>query len=206
MGALGDPYVTLEELKVYLQIAPEKLVYDQRLNDARNSASREVEQFCGRQFNRDEIASTRMYQPESDSLVVVDDFYTTQDLVIESEDYYDPDYMYLVDEYQLFPLSGVVDGRPGWPYGSIRADEHTFPWYGRRAHRGIVHVTARWGWETVPSNVKQATFLLAGQTFKLAEAPFGVTGMDQFGVVRVRDLPQVASKLNRFVTTPIMIG
>lgn len=210
MGALGDPYITLPELKTYLSIDPAKLSMDERLLNAANSASREIEQFCGRQFNKATAATARSFEPASQYVTHVDDFHTTEGLIIEI-DYGGGNFGLPLSssEYKLLPYNGIVDGQPGWPYSRIRLRNTWFPYHGRRylGDRGEVRVTAQWGWTAVPSSVKQACFLLAAQTFKLADAPFGVAGMDQFGgVVRVRDLPQVASKLNRFVSTPIMVG
>lgn len=208
MGAMGQPYITALELKQYLNIDETKTSFNLRLEDAVNSASREVEQFCGRQFNRTETATPRLYEPTSQSWIGTDDFYSTDDLLIEHAAFGSAVYTGLeADTYALLPHNGVVDGTPGWPYNKIRTYTTALPYYGRYRPSGLVRVTALWGWEVVPSAVRQATFLLAAQTFKLADAPFGVAGFDQAGsVVRVRDLPQVASKLNRFVSTPIMVG
>ena len=210
MGAIGDPYISLSELKQYLNIDEDKVEQEPNLLSAIESASREVEQYCGRQFNRDEVASTRLFEPDSRSLVRVDDFWSTTDLAVALR-YAGGDQDFGTTDYALYPLSGVVDGNPGWPYYRIEFEYPVLPYYvGRKraGHRGVVAVTAKWGWEDVPSTVIQATKLLAAQTHRMAEAPLGVTGMNnQFGgPVRVRDLPQVATKLNRFVSTPIMVG
>lgn len=209
MGALGQPYISALELKQYLNIDETKASYNLRLEDAVNSASREIDQFCGRQFNRTETASARVYEPLSRGWVGTDDFYTTEDLVIDWTGT-GGDGVYTVvttGEYILMPYNGVVDGSPGWPYNKIRTYANVFPFYGKGRPHGLVRVTAKWGWATVPPAIRQAAFLLGAQTFKLADAPFGVAGFDQAGsVVRVRDLPQVASKLNRFVSTPVLVG
>lgn len=209
MGAIGDPYITADELKAYLNIDETKASFNLRLADSVNSASREIEQFCGRQFNKTTTASTRIYDAKSAHWIEVDDFHTTDGLLIEIGDSLGA-FNTIVDpaSVTLYPLSGVVDGMPGWPYHKLVFMKDWIHYYGKNSRsNGRVRVTAQWGWDEVPSSVRQAAFLLAAQTFKLADAPFGVAGMDQFGApVRVRDLPQVASKLNRFVTTPIMIG
>jgi hypothetical protein len=219
MGGIGDNYVTLDQIKDYVQIPLDHTNLDARLNDAIASASREIEQFTGRQFNKTDIATPRLYSPRSLQTVNVDDFWSEVDLIIEVDHgngLYDE--VVAPSSYELLPLSGVVDGNPGWPYERIRLPWGGLPYRTRRwshgQRSGSVRVTAKWGWPIVPASVKQATLILAAQTFKLADAPLGVAGMDSAkgtnftsgGVVRVRDIPAVASKLNRFVSNPIMVG
>jgi hypothetical protein len=40
--------------------------------------------------------------------------------------------------------------------------------------------------------------MLAAETFKMREAPLGVAGWSDMGVIRVRDVPQVARMLYPF--------
>lgn len=191
--ALGDPYASLDELKAYLSIPD--VNEDDQLTDALESASRGVEQFTGRQFNDAGAASARVYYPEHGCRVEVDDFHTTTGLVVETDTGDDGTYEteWASTDYQLQPLNGIVDGVTGWPYREVVAVEgRRFPTCSKRAP---VQVTARWGWAEVPAPVKQATLIVAAETFKLSEAPFGVAGFDGFGAVRVRDNPMAARKL-----------
>jgi hypothetical protein len=61
-----------------------------------------------------------------------------------------------------------------------------------------VQVTAQWGWAAVPDSVKQATKILAAEIFRLKDAPLGVAGFNDFGPVRVREVPQVSMLLKRY--------
>lgn len=203
--AIGDPYITRDQLKGYLGIDLPMTQYDSRIDDAVASASREIEQFCGRQFNKSTTATPRRYETRRAHTVAVDDFWTDSGLVVELGR--GSDWQSIgVGDFDVYPLEGVVDGVPGWPYYRIDVPGRTLaPCWGGST-RLFVRVTAQWGWAAVPSAVKQAALQLGAETFKLAEAPFGITGSPEFGVVRVRDLPQVARKLNRYVTTPIMVG
>ncbi|AEV52066.1 hypothetical protein [Rhodococcus phage REQ1] len=203
--ALGDPYITKDELRDYLQIQSDVIEFDQKLTDACASASREVEQHCGRQFNKSDTATPRIFQIERRRKVTVDDFHTSAGLVIEQGDglgNWEP-----VDTASclLAPYDAIVDGLP-WPYYRLE-----FPGCGLvpsdRYQARFLRVTAQWGWPSVPATVKQAAFQIAAQTYRLADAPLGVTGNTQYGgVVRVQDLPVVATKLCRFVVNPILVG
>ena len=203
--ALGDPYITKDELRDYLQIQEDVVAFDQKLTDACASASREVEQFCGRQFNQADTAAARMFAIDRRNKVTVDDFHTSAGLVIEQGDglgQWEP-----IDTASclLAPYDAIVDGVP-WPYYRIE-----FPGYGlqrsTRHQTRFLRVTAQWGWPGVPATVKQAAFQVAAQTYRLADAPLGVTGNTQYGgVVRVQDLPVVATKLCRYKSDPLLVG
>jgi hypothetical protein len=192
---MGDPYATLTQLKSYLKITDAD--DDAELNDALESASREIEDYCHRQFNDAGAASARVYHPDSDCLVVVDDFHTTTGLIVKTDEGDDGTYetTWTSTDYQAQPLNGVVNGVPGWPYWEIGSvTTQVFPVW----RRPSVQVTARWGWTAVPNPVHQACLIIAAETFKLKDAPFGVAGFGEFGAVRVRDNPMAERKLKRY--------
>lgn len=203
--ALGDPYATLAELKVRLGIDESDTADDTRLNDALASVSREIERHCGRQFNKATTATARIYYPVNGCLAKVDDFHTRTDLVIATDEGDAGTYSttWSAVDYQLEPLNGIVDGELGWPYWRIRAvGSRYFP----RNRRASVQVTAQWGWGAVPAPVKEACLILAEETAKLADSPFGVGGYGQFGIVRVRDNPMAARKLMKYERDPVKVA
>lgn len=203
--ALGENYATRQELKDYLKV--EITGHDDQLDDALSSSSREIEKFCGRQFNDSESESTRVYSPLTAEMAVVDDFHTDAGLVVETDEDDDGDFDTTWDssEYVLHPLNGIRDGVPGWPFWHIKTTgDRLFCPQGRRYPYGLVtrrpslRVTARWGWAEVPAPVKQSCLILAAETFKLAGAPLGVASFNEFGVIRVRQNTFVQRKLNEF--------
>jgi hypothetical protein len=205
--ALGSTYVSINELKAYLQIGPDKFANDERLVLALDASSRAVERCCHRQFNQAGSATARLYEPASPYRVSVDDFHTTTDLVVEVDETGTGSYdrVWSAADYELSPVNGIVDGQPGWPYSSIEAvGSYLFPRVlGRR--RSVVRVTADWGWSEIPGPVKQATLLLAAQAYKLAEAPLGVAGFGEFGVVRVHENKHANSLLTPYVRDRVLV-
>jgi hypothetical protein len=195
--ALGDDYVTLSELKSYMgNELP--LTDDAELTSAIDSASREIERFTHRQFNKADEASARKYVALDAHNVFVDDFYTTDDFVLETEDPADH-HSYITWEdhdYELQPLDGLMNGMP-WVYWHIIAvGDKTFP---RKGPKSMVRATAIWGWENVPAPVHQAALELSASTYGLRNARLGVAGSDQFGtVIRVGDNRMAYNKLARF--------
>lgn len=204
--ALGDPYVDLGRLKDYLKIKPEKIEQDDNLQDAINSASGEIEKHCNRQFNQVDTASARVYEPADAYTVAVDDFWDLTGLVVEVDTNDDGTFATVVpsSDYEVYPRNGVVDGQAGWPYYELQF-VNALPCYNRR--KGIVRVTAKWGWAAVPEAVRQATVIIAAETFQLKDAPFGTAGMDQFGnIYHVRDNRIAAGKLARYCRNRIPAG
>jgi len=201
--ALGDPYASLADLKARLNIPAADTDHDAELEDKLKGASREVEAFCGRQFNNAGSASPRLYYPESPWLVEVDDFHTTTSLTVKTGVDGSFDTTWSAADYELEPLNGIVEGQTGWPYWQIKAvGGRTFP-CGRRA---TVEITAVWGWAAVPDPIKDATLIIASESFKLREAPFGVAGFGEFGVVRITTNQVAMRKLAPYVKDAVKVG
>lgn len=200
--AIGDPYITLPELKSYMQgMKLSQDTFDDLLNFAIASSSEEIEQHCNRQFNKQTSATARVFEILTKDFVYVADFYTALNLVVELAWPDSANYEVVAPEnFELFPLDGVVNDQPGWPFWKIVPRRLFFPCGGR------LRVTAQWGWNEVPAPVKQAALIMAAETYKLKDAPFGVAGFDSFGSIRVRDNAMAASKLRRYVRDPILVG
>lgn len=201
--ALGDPYATLAELKARLGVGD--TADDIRLTEALASVSREINDHCRRQFNKTTTASVRLFHRASRYVVEVDDFHTTTDLAVATDSALDGTYAtaWVSADYQLEPLNGIVNGETGWPYSEVVSLSGAWP---SRCRRPAVQVTAQWGWAAVPAPVKEACLILAEETFKLKDAPFGVAGFGEFGPVRVRDNPFAAKKLHPYRRDPILVG
>jgi hypothetical protein len=74
-----------------------------------------------------------------------------------------------------------------WSFNKLRAvGDYLFPTvnanYGEQA---LVQVTARYGWASVPSPVKQACIIQASRLFKRLDSPLGVAGFGDLGAIRV---------------------
>lgn len=203
--AIGDPYATLPELKSYLRI--DNTTDDSEMTDALAAASRGITDFCKRQFNKETTATPRTYKATRSRLAMVDDFHTTTGLVVKTDD--DEDGVFETTwtgaDYELQPLNGVRNGEPGWPYWKIRSVESSALTF-TVATQATVQITAQWGWNAVPDPVKQACLILAAETFKLRDAPFGVAGFGDFGAVRVRDNPMARAKLMPYRRNAVLVA
>lgn len=185
--ALGDPYVTAAQLKTRLGISDS--TDDTAITSACAAASRWVDNFCGREvfgFNVATAATARVYERLSPRRVLVDDISSTTSLVVKVDQGGDGVYettWTLGTDFQLEPLNSVVAAGVSRPYTSIvTLSTQTIPCVSGRPG---IEVTALWGWPSVPSLVTEATYQLAEETFKLKDAPFGVAGVNDFGVLRI---------------------
>lgn len=201
-AAIGDSYASLARLKARLGIADSNTAKDAELTDRLESASRDIDRWCSRQFGRDEEASARWYIPGATG-VDTDDFWTADDLTVTPYAYTGSEAgaAWTVSGLTLEPLNGVVDGVPGWPYRRLVYGYAMGPRYGC----GLVSVTARWGWESVPKNVETACLILAAMDNKAGDAPFGVVGFGDYAM-RIRSNPMAEEKLRAYVKDPAKVA
>jgi hypothetical protein len=196
--ALGDNYATTAELKVRLNIPATNTDYEADLDDALNSASREIERFTNRQYNKITVAAAREFEPFSCDYTWVTDFYSTTGLVIKIDENFDGTFERTLTtaEYELYPRNGEEFGVTGFPFYKIfTANGVMFPISPRAERRGTVQITALWGWADVPPQVKAATLALAARNFQMKDAPLGMVGSSEFGPIKVTDDRFVATKL-----------
>jgi hypothetical protein len=190
-------YATVPELRRELGVGDGGS--DDQLASALASVSREIDSYCGvppGAFRPAATATARLFQPRSGRLLRPDPFYTTTGLVVATDGAGDGTYSTVWADFRLEPLNASAYGKP---YTAIRSTGNGWP--------GLVQVTARWGWPTVPDPVRQACLMLAAATTKLtAEAPFGVAGFDQFGAVRVRENPIGMAKLDPYRRDPVLMA
>ncbi len=188
-------YATLEEIKAYLKIDDADTQDDELIEAALTSVSREIESVCGRVFTTASVASARTYEVCVPGLLKVDDFHTTDGLLIDGV-------AYSSSTWTLHPRNGVVGGQTGWPYNRITPGAS---WSLTLCAGDEVEVTAKWGWAAVPAPIHEACKIATSDTFGMKDARFGVDGFNEFGPFRVRDNHAVMAKLSPYIRTPILV-
>lgn len=174
--------------------------YEADLDDALNSASREIERFTNRQFNKQVTATARKFEPWiSCDYLWVTDFWTNSGLVIKTDEQGNGTFSttWTATDYELYPRDNQEFGVGGFPFYKIfPAGNYLFPRPIRGQIRGTVEVTAKWGWADIPPQVKTAALALAARNFQMKDAPLGlISGGNEFGQVRVSDDKFVSAKL-----------
>lgn len=179
---------------------------DTTITNAVNAVNQAIVHHCGRTFDDAGSATARVFWADTGRLVEVNDFHTTTGLVVKTDEGDDGTYetTWASTDYVLEPLN-QLDGGITVPYQRIRAVEsRTFPTLGRRPR---VEVTARWGWASVPADVKLAALIQGARLWKRKDSPEGVAGFGEFGVVRVNRIdPDVADLLRPYVKHWPLVG
>ncbi|HEY3485463.1 MAG TPA: hypothetical protein VGK49_08755 [Ilumatobacteraceae bacterium] len=162
---------------------------DARIAAHITAASLEVDSITGRQFGTHTGAATdRYFVPDGYRTVRIDDCYEITTVATDEDDSGSYATTWTVStDYQVVPLNGVgPNGQTGWPVTQLLAVGYTksFPTCTRRPS---VKVTGKWGWAVVPTDVIEATYLLAHRLFYERDVPSGVVpGSVEFGGVGMR--------------------
>ena len=200
--ALGQNYCTVEELKSRLGITDTS--DDFELGLAAAGASRAIDEITGRYFWRG--TDTRTYIPESISRQSLDDLVSVTSLKVDrdGDGVFEETWTQGTD-YALEVAPGKYNAAAKgeqWPYtaAQVITGGKLFPFTWMWSHLDRIQVTGVFGWPAVPLNVKNAAIIAGAQIFRIKDAPFGVAGFGEFGVVRVQSNPQVMWLLHRYIT------
>lgn len=167
MGALGDPYAGVGDLAQRLN-TDDTFTFPALLD----AASRAVEDFCKRQFNKTTSATARRFRPLDWRRLPVDDFHTVTGLVVDVDGT-----VWAGTAYDPQPWGGVRNGVTGWPFFDLFAVNQSWPM------TATITVTAQWGWAAVPEAVKQATLNVAATMFRTGGAnPVRSEAIDGYSV------------------------
>lgn len=198
--AITNGYCTLAEIKAFVNIVDSN--DDDELEDAVNSASRQIDAYCGRKFYADGATSAKVYRTRNPYMVVVDDISTSTGLVLKYDDSDDGTYETTVasTDFILLPLNGEAFGIDGLGFTSIELlsdGPHEFPTT-HTNNRPRIEVTANWGFAAVPEPVRQACLMLSSENFAMRNTPLGIAGVGEFGVLAVRQNRQITRMLDPY--------
>jgi hypothetical protein len=73
-------------------------------------------------------------------------------------------------------------------------------------HLNRVQVIGTWGWNVIPPSIQQASLLLCTDVFKSKDAPWGIAGTAETGLMRVTSNPWVVEFLHDYVNTRRKVG
>jgi len=209
----GTWYCGLEELKSRLNITDSNSDYEMTL--AIQTVTNWITDYCGQHFYPVTEARTfvpyDLYQISVDPLVSV----TSLDLDYTGNGVYDTHWVQNVN-YQLLLDSGMYNintrgiPRPFTKVQVIGANSggplQFFPFIWAFTPQNRVKITGTWGWTVVPPNVSQAALILAADLFKSKDAPWGVAGMGELGLVKVQSNPWVVELLRGYINTNMKAG
>ena len=186
--AIVNGYATLTQIKAYMSISDN--TDNDLLEDLVESASRSIDRIANRRFYLDSSASARLYRAYSNIFVYVDDIGTTSSLVVAVDENGNGTYsktLTLNTDYILDPLTSPSLNRP-YTQLTMVSNTETWPIFPGLTSNGLrpgVQVTARWGWPSVPDDLNMACLILTADLYKRKDAPGGILGLGDLGVVRM---------------------
>lgn len=204
---LGRLYCPIESLKSRLGISHTQADFE--LHAACFAASRWVEQYTERTFWRT-ISTARTFEPNTPYHLTLPPFC---DLVsaasVKTDTAMDGTYGTTITagSYQLLPHNPSAAPEQQ-PYTEIEALQGAyFPCtrYNIGVRRDSVQITGIWGWPKVPLAIRQATAIIAADTFKLKDAPLGVAGEGEF-TVQVGENRRALKFLDPYRRSPVLVA
>lgn len=197
-GPATHVYVELEQAKAAISMSGFNHA-DGDLQRALSSASRAVDDICGRRFYSDtDATSVRYFTPTNACSVAIDDLVSLTTLATDATGDGVYETTWSASDYSLEPINASLDG---FPYTEIIKKM-----YGSRYFpvgvQNSVKVTGKFGWSAIPPQVESATLMLAGRYMKrVRDAPFGIVGVD--AMIRIaRNDPDVLSLLSPLMRNP----
>ncbi|WP_079195752.1 hypothetical protein [Streptomyces acidiscabies] len=175
---MANEYVTLEELKGQFPIEAGDDSRDAALNRARASASRGIDRVTGRRFWLDADPVQRVFNTRGrivrevdGDLFLVDDIGSATGLVVEAGS---GTSWTVVTGYETSPDNALADGRP------ITGLLRVLGSWGTATTR--LRVTARFGWPSVPDDIREAALIQAARLYKRKDSPEGIIGSAEWGL------------------------
>lgn len=98
-------------------------------------------------------------------------------------------------------LQAVLSGPTGNP---VNGGWLPFIW--PYSHLNRVQVITTWGWPVIPPAVAQASLMLCTDVFKSKDAPWGIAGTAETGLMRVSSNPWAVELLHDYVNTRRKVG
>jgi hypothetical protein len=195
-----NDYCSLSALKAKLGI--DDTDDDGDLNDVIDAVSRQIDKETRRRFYSTAADEVRYYTPKySDMLFPQDDILsiTSLECDIDSDGTYEESWTEDTD-YYLQPFNAALDGKPyTWielaPNGS-----YAFP----KKVKKSVKITGKFGYCAIadlPATIREACLLQCERIFKRKDAPFGIAGTPEMGMLRLQNEldPDVQRMLSSYI-------
>ena len=201
-------YCGLEELKDRLSVTDNTDDYAAQM--AIQAASSWINEYTSQHFYR--ITETRTFRPESIWELDIDPVVSVSALNVDTtgNGTFDQAWTQGTD-YQLivgarsYNVNAAGIARPYRKVQVLQAGKW-FPFTWPYSHLDRVQITGTWGWPAVPPPVSQACLTLASQFFKEKDAPFGVAGVADYGVIRIQSSPWIVELLRPYIYQKRKVG
>lgn len=201
-------YVGAEEMNSRLGITDAADAYE--MQTAIFASAGWINEYTGQHFNR--ITETRTFVPHDIWLLNVDPVVSVTSLKIDrdGDGVFEETWTQGTDyQLRLGPRRYNVNqlGQPR-PYKQVQVLQsgRLFPFLLPYGYQNKIQMIGTWGWPAVPWQVSEANRILAAQVFKEKDAPFGIAGFGDLGVVRISSSPTLVAMLERFINPQVKVG
>lgn len=209
MATTNTDYCTVEDVRDFLGI--EDSGDDDELSVIIDAVSTAINQHCGQFFSKDNTATARSFHATNRYRLWTPPFHTTTDLAVKTDTSDDGTF----NQTWTVTTDYVAEPPGGYDSAGLTVSYHAISATGFRCFpvdpsRPRVEVTAQWGWASVPDPVKRAAVIKAARLLRRSDAPEGILGGNDFGVVRITryEDPDVAMLLAPYcrVTKSPVVG
>ena len=190
---ITNGYCTLQEVKAALRLSDS--IDDTLLENAIEGASRRIDGYCGRFFYKTSATAVPLFANNAYRLMT-SDIASTTGLIVKLDNDGNGTFettLTLNTDYIVEPTDYIVQQRPIRTITMVGG--YTFPMFYIPSECGV-QITAQWGWNAVPDDVREACVLLSMRQFARYNAALGVMAFADMAItVRavdpdVRDLLQ----------------
>lgn len=191
--AITNGYCTLNEVKAALRLSD--AVDDTLIENSIEGASRRIDGYCGRFFYKTAATAVPLFANNAYRLQT-SDISSTTGLIVKLDNDGNGTFettLTLNTDYIVEPTDYIVQQRPIRTITMVGG--YTFPMFYIPSECGV-QITAQWGWNAVPDDVREACVLLSIRQFARYNAALGVMAFADMAIsVRavdpdVRDLLQ----------------
>lgn len=203
-------YIGAEEMKDRLGVQGNS--DDYAIQTSILAAAGWINEYTGRHFFR--ITETRTYQPDNIYELDVDDIVPGTAITLavdqDGDGIYEQtwtqgtDYVLKLGRFSFnVSASGIAR-----PYRKVQVcgSGKLFPFTWPLTRLDRVQIATTWGWTSVPWQVAEANRILAADEYRMKDAPFGVAGVSDIGLVRIQSNPWLVENLRPFVNPRRKVG
>lgn len=203
-------YIGAEEMKDRLGVQGNS--DDYAIQTSILAAAGWINEYCGRHFFR--MTETRTYQPGNLYELDVDDIVPGTPITLavdqDGDGIYEQtwtqgtDYVLKLGRFSFnVNASGIAR-----PYRKVQVcgSGRLFPFTWPLTHLDRVQIATTWGWTSVPWQVAEANRILAADEYRMKDAPFGIAGMGDLGMVRIQSNPWLVENLRPFINSRRKVG
>lgn len=173
-------YASLAQLKSSLSITAADAISDDVLQLSLDSASDQINDFCGRSFGPAATA-IRYYPGGPFEAVEIEDATAVTEVATTTNG---ADWTVIAtDKWQAEPLNGISADGLAWPFTRIRGIQGTY--WPNLSGQASVRVTGSFGFGSIPTTIIRACVAQASRLHARNFSPYGVAGVGDMGVVRL---------------------